>query len=626
MFEAFKVGITIALTNTVSSALAAMQRDFAKTDASALRLKSTLNEIKVLGASGILFGAVGYAGLKLLEGAVKPAAEYAHQLNIMNMAGMKQAEIADAVGAAWKNTRTVMTTTATENLKSLLDLKNVLGNMDEAKALLPIVTKIQTVLGASGDPKLVSSAHDIAFSMAKALDVIGAVRNPAEMLKQAEEMSKVITAFQGRVTPQMFQSVFTYARQAKFDMSDEFKYEILPSMMLEFANKGGGGGSRGVGPMLAAMYRITNQGYINKKSLPELESLGLIQPGTALQTTTSGTTAGAMKDAALAAANPFRWVNEVLVPAIRKKYGEGVTDEFVRSKINEVMRGNQLAASMAVEFFTKQNNFLRDQKIIQGALPFNEAFKATTTSDYYTAQEALSAQWENLKTVFGKDMIPVIVAAIMGLAKAINYVAEVFRTHPRIADGIVGLTAAISGLALTTGGILILRASFLGLQLAFSTLGVIFAAAGPVALIVAGLGLFVWGIYEVYNHWSDMKGLLGLVWHGIIDWLDGLVNGILGIKNNGLPKSSVNYTDAAKVAGLGAGLNYDVSGVAGDNGNPFTLAAPPPSNRIVVQNPIFLDGRQIGNSVTEHIYQGMNTDPSAGSLFDGGMSLTPAAP
>src|ERR1700733_3480817 len=121
MFEAFKIGITIALTNTVSSALGMMAKDFAKTDAEALKLKATLKEIKTLGMAGALFGGIGYAGFKLIEATVKPAAEYAHQLNIMNMAGMKQVEIADAVGAAWKNSRDVLTTTATQNLKSLLD-------------------------------------------------------------------------------------------------------------------------------------------------------------------------------------------------------------------------------------------------------------------------------------------------------------------------------------------------------------------------------------------------------------------------------------------------------------------------------------------------------------------------
>src|SRR5579883_613724 len=163
MFEAFKVGITIALTNTVSSALIAMSKDFAKTDAEAVKLRNTLKDIKVLGTLGVVSGALGFAGLRMLEGAAKPAAEYAHQLNIMNMAGMKHAEIAEAVGAAWKNTGDVITTTATDNLKALLDLRNVLGNMADAKAMLPIVTKIEAVMAASGAPALVNQAHDIAF-------------------------------------------------------------------------------------------------------------------------------------------------------------------------------------------------------------------------------------------------------------------------------------------------------------------------------------------------------------------------------------------------------------------------------------------------------------------------------
>jgi hypothetical protein len=176
-----------------------------------------------------------------------------------------------------------------------------------------------------------------------------------------------------------------------------------------------------------------------------------------------------------------------------------------------------------------------------------------------------------------------------------------------------------------TGTILLLRAGFLGLQLAFGTLSAVVLAGGPVFLVLAGIGLIVLGAYEVYEHWSEIKPKLLAVWHGIVDWLDDLVNGILGIKKQGAG-STVSYTNAAAIAGLGAGMNYDVSGVAGDSGNAFNLSAPPSNSRIVVQNPIYLDGRQIGNAVTEHIYQGMNTDPSAGSLFDGGMSLTPAAP
>jgi len=627
MFEAFKVGITIALTNTVSSALGMMSKDFIKTDAEAQRLKSTLKEIKMLGATGILFGAAGMMGLKLVEAAVKPATEYAHQLNIMNMAGLKQAEIADAVGAAWKNTRDVMTTTATENLKSLLDLRNVLGNMEDAKAMLPIVTKIEAVMAASGSSNLVSNAHDIAFSMAKALDVIGAVSNPAVMQRQAAEMSKVIAAFQGRVTPQMFQQVFTYARQAKFDMSDEFKYEILPSLMLEMATKtGGGGGSRGVGPMLAAMYRITNQGYINKKALPELESLGLVDGRSALRTTTSGTTVSAMKEAALAASNPFRWVNEVLVPAIRKKYGEGVTDEFVRSKINEVMRGNQLAASMAVEFFTKQNNFLRDQKIIQGAMPFNEAFKQATNNDYFTARTMLDKQWESFKIALGKDIVPIIVPALLAMARGINALTSVITAHPTATRLIMEFVAVFSALLIAVGT----GAGIYALVLAFGLLGGIFAVGtGTIGLIVAGIAAAVTAVYEIYAHWGTMSArikavivdiwnnsTLGILWN-LATWIFNFVGRLIGMwrgkSGDTVPAAQTVTNGAAGAAGI------DVSGAPGQG---MRIGAPPKSMQpIAVNNQLFLDGRQIHESTMQFMYNDMNVVPPTGSSFDGRQSL-----
>ncbi len=203
-------------------------RDLGRTNAAAMTLQRNMREIKLIGGAGMVLGGLGYAGLKLTETLVKPATEYAHQLNIMNMAGLKHAEIAEAVSAAWKNTSTVITTTATQNLRTLLDLRNVIAetnttgltpqiNMDVALRQLPIVSKIQAVMAASSEVGVRKAASDnFAFSMAKALDIVGAAVNPAEFEKQAAMMAKVITAFQGRVTPQQFQGVFQYARQAKY--------------------------------------------------------------------------------------------------------------------------------------------------------------------------------------------------------------------------------------------------------------------------------------------------------------------------------------------------------------------------------------------------------------------------
>ena len=417
MTDVYKIGVSVVLGNLVSAELLKIGEQFGLVNKKVLGLNASM---ALLAIGGI--AAIGFA----LKGAIKSSSEYAHQLNIMNMAGLSQVEIANAVGAAWKNSSTVMTTTATDNLKVLLDLRNVLGSMPEAMAMLPTVTKIQAVMSSSSEGKIRDNADSIAFGMAKALDTIGAV-TPEKMQHEAEMMSKVVTAFQGRVQPNQFQSVFTYARQAKFDMSDEFKYEILPSLMLEMSqgHGGAGGGSRGVGPMLAAFYRVTNQGYINKKSLGAWKELGYVDASSALKTTTTATTVGAMKNAGLAAANPFQWV-EGLVEAIHKKYGP-LSDQDMRAKLNELFRGNQLAASLAVEFFTKKSNYLRDQKIIKGAMGYTEAFDTAEKNDPYMGLKEMESQWENVKIAFGTNFQPVVVPTLHFIAEFFNYMGNVFR-------------------------------------------------------------------------------------------------------------------------------------------------------------------------------------------------------
>jgi hypothetical protein len=510
MFTAYRIAIAVSLTNQVSSVLGLIARDFAKTELAAQGLKRELKSIALLTTTGAMLGGLGYAGLRLTESLVKPATEYAHQLNIMNMAGLSHVEIAQAVGDAWRNTSAIITTTATSNLRMLLDLRNVLGNLAEAQAALPIVSKMQAVMASSSEAGVRQVASDnFAFSLAKALDIRGAATNPARFESEAGAMAQVITAFQGRVTPQMFQSVFAYARQAKFGLSPEFAYQILPTLMLEYAQgqNSQGGGSRGVGPALAAFSRLTLQGYINKKAMPELQALGLLDAHSALRTTTSGTTAGPMTAAGLAAANPFMWVQSVLMPAIERKFGGHATQQQITQEILSITRGNQLASQIILEFALKSSNFLRDQGIIRGAMPYGQAYQQAMRNDPNFAYSALGAQWENLKTAFGTTVIPIIVPGIIALTKALNDFGRWAQEHPRIAEDLTVSFTALSGAMAIGGTVLVLSQAFkaLGLILsvgglapaALSALGVNLGAvavgfarmAGPLALVAGALAL-----------------------------------------------------------------------------------------------------------------------------------------
>lgn len=516
MADAYRIGVSIALSGTaeISSALGLISRDFAKANVEAKALQETLRNVKLIGFAGAIT-AGGVIGLDMFKSLAHAGGEYAHQLNIVNMAinshGERQADVAAMVAAAWKNTGDVITTSATGNLKTLLDMNSVLGDTKLAIKELPMISRIQAVMQSSSESGVNKVASDnFAFTMSKALDIVGAAKDPtgADFERQAEKMSRAITATQGRMTPAMYQSIFAYARQAKFSMDDEFKYEILPTLGLEYAQGtgGAGGGSRGVGPGLAALNRLTVQGYTNKLAIPDLEKLGLIPSGMAhktkkerdtelyetnvggkitihskpLATTTTSTMVPAWKG--FDGKNPFRSVQDSLLPAINKLYGGVANDEQITKIIQSIGRGNQMAAQDLLEFALKAQNFYRLQKIIhQDTMGSQEAYTRAMQNDPKFAYMALGKQWENLKTAFGIAVIPIIIPAISGLTDALNSFAKWAIGNPETVKGIMAAVGALTALALVAGPLLLLRAAFMLFAPAISIMA-------PIAAGLTGIG------------------------------------------------------------------------------------------------------------------------------------------
>lgn len=456
-FEAYSVAVRLKLIDDVGGSLLLMSGQLQKTGREVDVLQSKLTALHKLAIGGAGATAAGLMGLGIIGKALKPAEEYTSQLVKMNMAGMNQVEIAEAVGAAWKLTAQNMTTTATGNLKALLDLRNVTGDWKEAKEFLPIMARMQTVLAASKDGKLSQHADDLAFSAMKALDIRGAVNDPERLKAQADLMTRVIIGTQGRVTPEQYQSIFSFARQAKFSLSDDFAYKYLPTLMLENATKGGGGGgSKGVGPMLAALYRFSNQGFVNRKSLPLLAELGWLGNGSVLRTSTPGTVVAPLKDSQQAAANSFLWAQERFkgIDAYLAKHHIANTDANVLQIINQATRGNQLAGSLLGEYYIKKKNFERDRHLMEGVMSPEDAYKAAMTKDPATARRALQASWENFETSMMMNVVPIIVPALNSLSKELNNIGDFARHHPNMTKDLVIGFGALSGV-LAVGGSLI---------------------------------------------------------------------------------------------------------------------------------------------------------------------------
>ncbi len=580
----------LSLVNQVSPALATLSRQFASFHGDAEKLNTTLAKMQRLTMLGGAVGGAGLFGIGMLSKALKPAEEYVHQLNIMNTAGLKQAEIAQAVGDAWKLAGDNITTTATGNLKALLDLRNVTGSMEEARAFLPIMQQMQTVLAASKEGKVSGASGDLAFSAMKALDIRGAVNDPENLRMQAAMMTRVIEATQGRVTPQQFQQVFQYARQAKFSLSDDFAYSILPTLMLEAAtNGGGGGGSRGVGPGLAALYRVTNQGYVNKKSLPLLQEMGLLT-GRALETGTTGTVTAPLAGAGMAAANPFQWATQVVAPAVRAYLARNKRADTTANElqvIGEMFRGNQLAASLIGEFIVKQKNFERDQKLIQGVMDPAQAYRSAMSRDPATAHKALDAAWENFQTSLTMNVVPIIVPALLDLARGLNTLGNFARAHPNLTKDIVIGFGALAGV-MAVGGPLIVGVA--ATRIAFAGLPAIMAGASA---SLGGFGALIGKI-----------GALGLaltVGYKAGSWLsDHLINGTSFGDWIGRNEARVMAMFGSEEAKNALRVNETVR----------------PANKSMVQvnTKIHLDGQPIANVVSHYVSSSLGMGMTGGGV------------
>lgn len=540
MFEAYKVAVKLTLVNEVTKNLTAMSAVFGKLGRDVDVLQSKLNRLKKVAVVGGLALGGGMFGLHLLAKAVKPAEEYAHQLNIMNMAGMKQQEIAEATAAAWKTSKTVLGSTPTGNLQTFMDLRNIFGDVRGKNSAaiqdMPELVRIGAVLKASSSGNLRDNADNLAFSIAKALDMRNAVSNTGVFNQQAEMMTKVITALQGRVLPEDYRMLFKYGRQAVPGLSNEFLYEELPTFMMEMKGKGGGsGGSGGFGTSLAAFYRFFVQGVMSKASLHGLQSVGLIGSSAALRTTTTGTMlkfGSHIKDVGLAQTDPFQYVQKVLLPAIHKKYGDNLTNNQLSLIIGQIMKGSAQTAQFAVlQYALKAQNVYRDQKLIKEATDSKVAYQMALSNDPATAFAALTSQLNAFETALTLGVIPVLVPALIKLSDWLNKFGEIARKYPKFTRDIVfgfgGISAVLTVVGAVTLPLAVVgmwrlnrsivaltavangAAAKMGLSEGAAATGAR-AAGGAAALagggMLAGAALFAYGGYKAYP-------LLRGLWH-----------------------------------------------------------------------------------------------------------------
>jgi hypothetical protein len=321
MTEVYKIGVSIALANGVSSVLAIIGRDL-------LGLNTSIAKVeKSFGRWGLAIGGVaailgGSAMLKGLAGLAKHGGEVNHQLELMKIAGMQNGEIQASLAQAMKTTGGVTTTTLADNLKHIRELRFAFGDTSKAMLHLNEVSKADAILNS-----IKGGGKDQVWDLVKSLEQKGVTIDPKEFASYVNTMTKVVEASGGKVTPQMFQSTFKYGRTAMLGWDEAFVGGALPRLIQSMASSGGGGGSGNGGPgnaLMSAFAKVV-QGQMPKTAAEEFDRMGLAPGGAKhIKGSSESQIPGGIAGRDQFMANPYEWVQKTLMPALAK---HGITSQ-----------------------------------------------------------------------------------------------------------------------------------------------------------------------------------------------------------------------------------------------------------------------------------------------------------
>ena len=585
MFEAYKVGITIALTNHVSKALLLMQRDFAKTDEHAARLKKTLGSIEKTALKGAILGGVGYAMLVPLKASYEAAKRYEQALNQFRAVGLGDEINSDADKFA--RSANVIGASATDLIGTVRDLHTALGDYGMAKSLGAQVAQMKFANQA------VFGGHGMDFSdrqlqaMEKIVEMKGGFKSPAQFMAQADMMQKVISGTGGMVKPSDFLQFIKTAGVSGRLLSNESFYYAMEPLIQEMS-----GGRVGTGAMSA--YNNLAQGKSTVRAAHEMMRLGLLDPKN-VQYDKVGQVKkinpGALKGMDQFTSDPYRWMQDVLVPAMASK---GITGE--KAVLNEMgaIFGNRTGSNLFSLMYLQQDKIAKNMAISKNAMGVDQLVTLAKSSPQ-GAEMALGKSWENLKIAAGEALIPIVVPALLKLAEGFRSLGGVINRHPTVFKYLIEGAAALSGLALAGGSILLLTAGVKAVGLLAKFALPLSAMAGiPLAGMASGLGLLT----------AALAALAPILYHkqisGFVDsHAPGVGDALL---------ASRDFLSASKPA---------------SNGN--RGYAPPSSGKsTTVNTQVNLDGRQIATVVSHHQASAANRPASSASGFDGRQSFTQA--
>lgn len=492
MFDAYKVAVKLTLVNHVSTGLAAiaaqlgpLHQQFLGAQAGASGLKRELLEIKRLGLVGGAIAGVGFGGLSLMRAPLEEAKLF--QTEVMKFRALGLGDVATTEAEKFAKGMNIVGQSARDNMKLIREATSIMGDLDHAKQTVPMLARmkfgLESVMGGEHGTKF-----DQMFQAAlKTAELRGALvnRETGEIdIKRFGQtlnmMTQAYVASGGLVKPQDYLAAIKTGGVSTKLMSDEMFFFGLGHFMQE------SGGSR-TGTASMSMFQNWLMGRMPQRVAEDMAGAGLLKKSALHYGKTGHITrvdAQGLIQADKFVESPFKWVNEVAIPMLKKQGFEG---EKLNIKLASLL-GIRTASNLADQFVREEKVAENYVKRAKSAAGVDDLYKLGRTGLQGQEME-LQAKWRDTLRELGTTILPMAISAAQGMINTLKAFNAFAKDHQGTVKALTWAFVGLSGAMAFGGTVMLLSAAMKGLSLA-TTLAIGTSGAAGIAGIAAKVANF----------------------------------------------------------------------------------------------------------------------------------------
>ncbi|WP_395315804.1 phage tail tape measure protein [Variovorax sp. UC74_104] len=489
-----------------------------------------------LGHNTAVAGAVaagsGFAVLHAMRAPIAESSKFATEQQRIAALGLGDKVTGDAIKYA-KAMETYGTSTR-DNLSLVRDGLSVFADLHHAEMVAPTLAKMKFANEAIYGEEQGHENEKKFMDMLKVIELRGGLANEQVFKDQADKIQRVIAATGGRVQGEEWLNVIKTGGVAAKGLTDEALYYQMEPLVQEM------GGHR-VGTAMMSAYSNIYQGKTTKRSAMMLGDLGLIADPSKVKHDKVGQISqlgvGALKGSEIFRENQFRWMEEILLPALKAK---GITE---KQDVLDAMGGifsNRTASNLFAQMYLQRDQIHKNAKLNAGADGIGTLYdRALQTSS--GAELELAARRNDLYKQFGDSIMPAYLAALRLATAAMRGLTNWMAANPRLAQILTTGIGVLAVALVALGGVLLVVGpailGFVAMRFAFAAMGIQggilsrvlgllatgFRLAGTAllwlgrALLLNPIGLIITAIavaaYLIYRYWGPISTFFVDLWN-----------------------------------------------------------------------------------------------------------------